>query len=72
MIVSHKHGFIFFHNPKCAGTSMRQALAPYQQQPRGIARARRLRTRVRAFSTRAGAVTPIMAFFMARILESRI
>lgn len=27
MIVSHAHQFIFFHNPKCAGTSLRGALA---------------------------------------------
>jgi hypothetical protein len=29
MIVSHSHRFIFFHNPKCAGTSFRNALMPY-------------------------------------------
>lgn len=29
MIVSHAHKFIFFHNPKCAGTSFREALRPY-------------------------------------------
>ena len=33
MIVSHKHAFIFFHNPKCAGTSMREALAPHHDDP---------------------------------------
>lgn len=29
MIVSHSHRFIFFHNPKCAGTSFRDTLKPY-------------------------------------------
>lgn len=29
MIVSHARQFIFFHNPKCAGTSFRDALKPY-------------------------------------------
>jgi hypothetical protein len=29
MIVSHKHRFIFFHNPKCAGMSFRDVLAGY-------------------------------------------
>ena len=29
MIVSHARRFIFFHNPKCAGTSFRDALGPY-------------------------------------------
>lgn len=29
MIISHAHRFIFFHNPKCAGTSFRDALQPY-------------------------------------------
>ena len=29
MIVSHANRFIFFHNPKCAGTSFRDALKPY-------------------------------------------
>ena len=29
MIVSHAQRFIFFHNPKCAGTSFRNALQPY-------------------------------------------
>jgi hypothetical protein len=33
MIVSHRHGFIFFHNPKCAGTSFRETLAPYHDDP---------------------------------------
>jgi hypothetical protein len=33
MIVSHARQFIFFHNPKCAGTSMRAALAPYHDDP---------------------------------------
>lgn len=29
MIVSHAQRFIFFHNPKCAGTSFRDMLKPY-------------------------------------------
>jgi hypothetical protein len=29
VIVSHANRFIFFHNPKCAGTSFREALQPY-------------------------------------------
>ncbi|MCB8881835.1 sulfotransferase family 2 domain-containing protein [Acidisoma cellulosilytica] len=29
MIVSHARKFIFFHNPKCAGTSFRDMLKPY-------------------------------------------
>jgi hypothetical protein len=29
MIVSHAHRFIFFHNPKCAGTSFRDTIKPY-------------------------------------------
>lgn len=29
MIISHANRFIFFHNPKCAGTSFRDALKPY-------------------------------------------
>lgn len=29
MIVSHANRFIFFHNPKCAGTSFRDTLRPY-------------------------------------------
>ena len=33
MIVSHARQFIFFHNPKCAGTSMRVALAGYHDDP---------------------------------------
>jgi hypothetical protein len=33
MIVSHARRFIFFHNPKCAGTSMRAALAAYHDDP---------------------------------------
>jgi len=33
MIVSHAHRFIFFHNPKCAGTSFRTALAGYHDDP---------------------------------------
>ena len=33
MIVSHARQFIFFHNPKCAGTSMRVALADYHDDP---------------------------------------
>jgi hypothetical protein len=33
MIVSHAHRFIFFHNPKCAGTSFRDILKPYHDDP---------------------------------------
>jgi hypothetical protein len=29
VIVSHVNKFIFFHNPKCAGTSFRDMLKPY-------------------------------------------
>jgi hypothetical protein len=29
MIVSHERRFIFFHNPKCAGTTFRNALQPF-------------------------------------------
>jgi hypothetical protein len=29
VIVSHTNRFIFFHNPKCAGTSFRDTLKPY-------------------------------------------
>jgi hypothetical protein len=29
VIVSHANRFIFFHNPKCAGTSFRDTLKPY-------------------------------------------
>lgn len=29
MIVSHKHRFVFIHNPKCAGTSFRQQIVQY-------------------------------------------
>jgi hypothetical protein len=29
VIVSHANKFIFFHNPKCAGTSFRDTLKPY-------------------------------------------
>jgi Sulfotransferase family len=29
MIVSHAQRFIFFHNPKCAGTTFRNALQPF-------------------------------------------
>lgn len=29
MIISDKHRFVFVHIPKCAGTSVRRALAPY-------------------------------------------
>lgn len=29
MIISDKHRFVFVHVPKCAGTSVRKALAPY-------------------------------------------
>jgi hypothetical protein len=33
MIVSHAKKFIFFHNPKCAGTSFRDALKPWHDDP---------------------------------------
>ena len=33
MIVSHARRFIFFHNPKCAGTSFRDALKPWHDDP---------------------------------------
>jgi hypothetical protein len=33
MIVSHARKFIFFHNPKCAGTSFRDMLKPYHDDP---------------------------------------
>jgi len=33
MIVSHSHKFIFFHNPKCAGTSFRDTLKPWHDDP---------------------------------------
>jgi Sulfotransferase family len=33
MIVSHARRFIFFHNPKCAGTSFRNALGPHHDDP---------------------------------------
>lgn len=33
MIVSHASRFIFFHNPKCAGTSFRDALKPWHDDP---------------------------------------
>ncbi|WP_136444007.1 hypothetical protein [Pacificoceanicola onchidii] len=29
MIISHKHQFVFFHNPKAGGTSIRSAIAPF-------------------------------------------
>jgi hypothetical protein len=29
MLISDRHRFIFIHNPKCAGTSIHKALAPY-------------------------------------------
>jgi len=29
VIISHANRFIFFHNPKCAGTSFRDTLSPY-------------------------------------------
>ena len=34
MIVSHAKKFIFLHNPKAAGTSLRNALEPYHDHPR--------------------------------------
>jgi hypothetical protein len=33
VIVSHASRFIFFHNPKCAGTSFRDMLKPYHDDP---------------------------------------
>ena len=33
MIVSHARRFIFFHNPKCADMSFREALDPYHDDP---------------------------------------
>ena len=39
MIISHQRRAIFFHNPKCAGTSVRRALQPFHDDPvrfRGI------------------------------------
>ena len=33
MIVSHAKKFIFLHNPKAAGTSLRNALEPYHDHP---------------------------------------
>ncbi|HQT67051.1 MAG: hypothetical protein B7Z78_12760 [Rhodospirillales bacterium 20-60-12] len=33
MIISHNHKFIFLHNPKCAGTSFREAIAFYHDDP---------------------------------------
>lgn len=33
MIVPKHHRLIFFHNPKCAGTSFRDALMPYHDDP---------------------------------------
>ena len=33
MIVCHRRRFIFFHNPKCAGTALREALAPWHDDP---------------------------------------
>ncbi|MCB0815869.1 MAG: sulfotransferase family 2 domain-containing protein [Flavobacteriales bacterium] len=35
MIISHKHRFIFIHNYKVAGTSMKAALAPYDARSFG-------------------------------------
>ncbi|MFW2541576.1 hypothetical protein ACN2XU_02960 [Primorskyibacter sp. 2E107] len=29
MIISHKHRFVFFHNPKAGGTSVRSAMEPF-------------------------------------------
>ncbi|WP_425102252.1 hypothetical protein [Tropicibacter sp. S64] len=29
MIISHKHRFVFFHNPKAGGTSIRRAMEPF-------------------------------------------
>ena len=33
MIISHQHRFIFFHNPKSAGMSLRPVLAPFHDDP---------------------------------------
>ena len=33
MIISHAKRFVFLHNPKCAGTSFREALRPYHDDP---------------------------------------
>ena len=33
MIISHRHRFIFFHNPKTAGMSLRAVLAPHHDDP---------------------------------------
>jgi hypothetical protein len=33
MLISHRHRFIFVHNCKAAGTSIREALAPYSSFP---------------------------------------
>jgi hypothetical protein len=33
MIVSHRRRFLFLHNPKCAGTSLRMALATHHDDP---------------------------------------
>lgn len=33
MLISHTHSFIFFHVAKVAGISIREALAPYTQEP---------------------------------------
>lgn len=33
MVVSHARRFIFFHNPKCAGTSLRETLDSYHDDP---------------------------------------
>jgi hypothetical protein len=49
MIVSHQRRFIVFHNPKCAGTSLRVALGPYHDDPvmfRGFGEAPFFRTRL--------------------------
>ena len=34
VIISHKHKWVFVHNPKVAGTSVRKALAPYHDDER--------------------------------------
>jgi hypothetical protein len=34
VIISHKHKWVFVHNPKVAGTSVRSALAPYHDDSR--------------------------------------
>ena len=33
MLISHSHKFIFLHNPKVAGSSIREVLTPYVDQP---------------------------------------